>query len=117
MSRPGWLPTRATANGSTALSRSTDVEEVGSTNVARGRRKTVGQEIQRFREDKGMSINGLAAATGISKSYLWSLENDATATRPSGDTLYKIAGALGVTMSALLGRELLVDPPSKVPRG
>lgn len=79
--------------------------------------ETVGERIRRFREDKGMSLNALAVETGIAKSYLWSLENDATATRPSGDTLYKIASALGVTMSALLGRELLTDPPRDVPAG
>jgi transcriptional regulator with XRE-family HTH domain len=77
----------------------------------------VGKRIRRFREDKDMSLNALAAATDISKSYLWSLENDATATRPSGDTLYKIAEALGVTMTALLGRRLLSAPPTEVPPG
>ena len=64
-----------------------------------------------------MSLNALAAETKISKSYLWSLENDPTATRPSGDTLYKIAHALGVTMSALLGQRLLTDTPTAVPKG
>jgi transcriptional regulator with XRE-family HTH domain len=64
-----------------------------------------------------MSLSALAAEAGIAKSYLWSLENDAIATRPSGNTLYKIASALGVTMSALLGRELLIDPPKDIPPG
>src|SRR5680860_911675 len=64
-----------------------------------------------------MSLSALAAKTEISKSYIWSLENDASASRPSGETLYKIASALGVTMSALLGRELLTDPPQDVPPG
>jgi transcriptional regulator with XRE-family HTH domain len=79
--------------------------------------ETVGDRIRNYREDKGMSLNALNAETGIAKSYLWSLENDASATRPSGDTLYKIASALGVTMSDLLGRELLTDPPRDVPDG
>jgi transcriptional regulator with XRE-family HTH domain len=77
----------------------------------------VGVRIRRFREEKEMSLNGLAAEAKISKSYLWSLENDPTATRPSGDTLYKIAQALGVTMSALLGQRLLTDAPTPVPKG
>lgn len=64
-----------------------------------------------------MSLNALAAATTISKSYLWSLENDPTASRPSGDTLYKIARALGVTMSALLGQQLLTETNTDVPQG
>jgi transcriptional regulator with XRE-family HTH domain len=64
-----------------------------------------------------MSLSALANATGISKSYLWSLENEASASRPSGATLYEIARALGVTMSALLGRQLLTDPPEEIPPG
>ena len=85
--------------------------------VAKKTPETIGQRIKRYREDKGMSQSGLAVDTGIAKSYLWSLEKDATATRPSADTLYKIAKALGVTMSVLLGRELLSDPPQGVPPG
>jgi transcriptional regulator with XRE-family HTH domain len=77
----------------------------------------VGGRISRFREEKGMSLNALAEETKISKSYLWSLENDPTATRPSGDTLYKISQALGVTMSALLGKRLLTETPTTVPKG
>lgn len=77
----------------------------------------VGARIRRFREEKGMSLNALAAATKISKSYLWSLENDSTASRPSGDTLYKIARTLGVTMSALLGQRLLTETTTTVPKG
>jgi XRE family transcriptional regulator of biofilm formation len=77
----------------------------------------VGTRIRRFREEKDLSLNALAAETKISKSYLWSLENDPTATRPSGATLYKIAEALGVTMSALLGQRLLTDTPTAVPKG
>lgn len=77
----------------------------------------VGARIRRFREEKGISLNALAAETKISKSYLWSLENDPTATRPSGDTLYKIAQALGVTMSALLGRRLLTETSTVIPKG
>jgi transcriptional regulator with XRE-family HTH domain len=77
----------------------------------------VGARIRRFREEKDISLNALAAETKISKSYLWSLENDPTATRPSGDTLYKIAQALGVTMSALLGRRLLTETSTAVPKG
>ena len=77
----------------------------------------VGARIRRFREEKDISLNALAAETKISKSYLWSLENDPSATRPSGDTLYKIAQALGVTMSALLGRRLLTESSTAVPKG
>jgi transcriptional regulator with XRE-family HTH domain len=85
--------------------------------MAKKKPETIGQLIKRYRAEKEMSQTALAAETGIAKSYLWSLENDQTATRPSADTLYKIAKALGVTMSALLGRELLTDPPHEIPPG
>jgi transcriptional regulator with XRE-family HTH domain len=76
----------------------------------------VGQRIRKYRGDRGLSLGELAEKARVSKSYLWSLENDPTASRPSGDTLYAIAEALGVTMSDLLGRKLLVDAPDKIPK-
>lgn len=85
--------------------------------VAKKTPETVGQRINRYRKEKDISLNALSIETGIAKSYLWSLENDATATRPSAETLYEIAKALGVTMSVLLGRELLSDPPRGIPPG
>lgn len=85
--------------------------------MAKKTAETIGQLIKRYREDKEMSLNGLAVETGIAKSYLWSLENDATATRPSAETLYKIAKALGVTMSELMNRKLLTEPPQGIPPG
>lgn len=62
-----------------------------------------------------MSVNQLAEKTGISKSYLWSLENEESAARPSGETLYAIAKELGVTMSDLLGRQLLTEQSHTIP--
>jgi transcriptional regulator with XRE-family HTH domain len=72
---------------------------------------TLGQRLRRFREDKDMSLSQLARDTGLAKSYLWSLENadKEQEARPSGDTLYKIAETLGVTMSDLLGRRLVIS--------
>lgn len=57
-----------------------------------------------------MTLSELASTTGISKSYLWNLENRVEHQRPSGETLYALAEALGTTMSALLGRRLLSGP-------
>ncbi len=55
-----------------------------------------------------MSLNQLANEAKVSKGYLSSLENDPHARRPSAETLYSIARVLGVTMSDLLGRPLLI---------
>jgi transcriptional regulator with XRE-family HTH domain len=64
-----------------------------------------------------MSPTELAAKAKISKSYLSELESaHGSAQRPSAETLYKIGNALGVAMSDLLGRPIIVgsneEPPS-----
>ena len=75
----------------------------------------VGDQIRRFREERGLNLSQLAAEAGVSKGYLWSLENDQDARRPSADTLYAVAKALGVTMSDLMGRKLLPAATPQVP--
>ena len=77
----------------------------------------VGDRIRRYRDERGVSLNHLAQEAGVSKSYLWSLEHEPSAARPSAQTLYAIAKALGVTMSDLLGRQLLTDAPDEIPDG
>jgi transcriptional regulator with XRE-family HTH domain len=70
----------------------------------------VGGRIRRYREDRKLSLSQLADAADVSKGYLSTLENqgnDSHTRRPSAETLYAIAKALGVTMSDLLGRKLL----------
>lgn len=63
-----------------------------------------------------MSLNQLAERSGISKGYLSALENEEHGPRrPSGETLYAIAEALGVTMSDLMGRRLLTESDAKIP--
>lgn len=76
-----------------------------------------GDQIRRFREQRGLNLSQLAAEASVSKGYLWSLENDPDARRPSADTLYSIAKALGVTMSDLMGRKLLPAAAPHVPDG
>ncbi len=75
----------------------------------------IGDHIRRFREERGLSLSQLAADAGVSKGYLWNLENAQDARRPSADTLYAIAKALGVTMSDLMGRKLLPAAAPQVP--
>lgn len=77
----------------------------------------IGEKIKKRREEAHLSISALADQAGVSKGYLWSLEKGSTKARPSGRTLYRIAGVLGTTMSDLLGEELLIDvaPDGEVP--
>ncbi len=78
-------------------------------------RANIGDQIRRFRTDRGLNISRLAEQAGVSKGYLWALENDPTARRPSAETLYAVAKALGVTMADLMGRELSATPPADIP--
>ena len=75
---------------------------------------SVGARIKRLRLEAKLSLAELAELTGVSKSYLWNLENKPNHQRPSGETLYSIAQALGTTMSELLGRKLLNEPTTEV---
>jgi transcriptional regulator with XRE-family HTH domain len=75
----------------------------------------IGVQIRLRRAELGLSLTALAERAGVAKSYLSNLENGRTNTRPSGRTLYRIANALGTTMSDLLGTRLLVEPTQAVP--
>jgi transcriptional regulator with XRE-family HTH domain len=77
------------------------------------RSRHIGRRIRQRREEAGLSLNALALKAKVSKGYLWSLENGRTQGRPSGRTLYRLAEALGTTMSDLLGEELLSDENRK----
>lgn len=64
----------------------------------------IGGRIRCFREQAGLSLSELASRAGVSKSYIWALENGESPERrrPSGKSLFRIASALGVTLSELL---------------
>lgn len=74
-----------------------------------------GTRLRTYREERGLSLSGLADRTGLSKGYLSSLENNHEPRRPSADVLYTLANELGVTMSDLMGRRLLTSPSESVP--
>lgn len=80
----------------------------------------MGGRIRKFRNEKGLNLSQLADRAEVSKSYLSALENsDASmhaARRPSAETLYAIAQALGVTMADLLGRKALARPDNTPPQ-
>jgi transcriptional regulator with XRE-family HTH domain len=60
-------------------------------------------QIRKAREKAGMTLDQLARAAGISKTYVWELEQDAEGTKkPSADLLLKIANALSITLADLM---------------
>ncbi|HTB51112.1 MAG TPA: helix-turn-helix transcriptional regulator [Solirubrobacteraceae bacterium] len=79
-----------------------------------GQINPIGERVSLFRKERGLNLSQLAAAAHLSKSYISSIEAGETP-RPSGETLYAIAEALGVTMSDLLGRRILTNEPTEEP--
>jgi transcriptional regulator with XRE-family HTH domain len=75
----------------------------------------LGTRIRRYRKERDLSLSQLAQKADISKGYLSVLENDPEARRPSAETLYALAKALGVTMSDLMGRKILPAASIEIP--
>jgi XRE family transcriptional regulator, regulator of sulfur utilization len=65
------------------------------------RRRAVGSRIATIRGDRGMSLSELARRAGIGKGSLSEIESGQR--NPTLDTLYAVAGPLGVPLTALLG--------------
>lgn len=59
------------------------------------------RRLKDFREEARLSLVALAEESNISKGYLWRLENDQNC-NPSIGVLYKIATAMGITVTDLL---------------
>jgi transcriptional regulator with XRE-family HTH domain len=76
--------------------------------------KAIGRRVRAFRDERDLTLTQLAKDAKLSKSYLSEIENGETP-RPSGRTFYALAKALGVTMSDLLGRQLLTTNEEKIP--
>jgi transcriptional regulator with XRE-family HTH domain len=74
--------------------------------------------IRALREEKGLTLGELERLSGVSKGYLSQLEGG-KASNPSLDSLRKIAAALGVQISDLLGEERgeADGPADRLPRG
>jgi len=74
-----------------------------------------GEEVRRARQNRGMTLDDLAAATGMAKSYLSQIETG-YASPPRDDKVRRIADALGLDAEALLPRAHLSDLPEDVKR-
>jgi len=67
----------------------------------------VGKKIQTLRVEKGLSLPQLAEKAGVSKGFVFQIEDDEK-TNPSLETLNKIAKALDVTLADLLEKETVL---------
>ncbi len=64
---------------------------------------SIAGRLQAGRKRAGLTLDQLAELAGVSKTYLWELENDFEgAKKPSADVLLRIARALSTTIADLL---------------
>ncbi|HVR70280.1 MAG TPA: helix-turn-helix transcriptional regulator [Vicinamibacteria bacterium] len=61
----------------------------------------LGERLRELRVRRGLSLDDLAAAAGISRAYLWKLEKKPDS-NPSLELLEKLANGLGTTVGRLL---------------
>ena len=66
------------------------------------------QRIQIRMKEKGWRLADLARETNVAKGYLWEILGG-KAKRPSANTLYEIARALGTSVADLLAKEVNID--------
>lgn len=64
---------------------------------------SLAKRLREERERAGLTLDQLAEKAGVSKTYVWELENDAKSLKkPSADILLRIAEALSTTIAELL---------------
>lgn len=73
--------------------------------------KTFGDRIRTLRKEQNLTLDKLADQAGLSKSYLWELENK-DPPRPSAEKLAGIAKALQTTIDYLIGTDSKTDVQS-----
>ena len=64
----------------------------------------VGSRLRELRSERGLSIRGLARKSGLSANALSMIEREKTS--PSVSTLYKLADAMGVPITAFFGEDI-----------
>ncbi len=64
----------------------------------------IGINIKKYRELKDYSLSDLAEKAGVSKAFLWEIEQG-NSKRPGAEVLFKIATALDVTVAELMGKK------------
>lgn len=64
---------------------------------------SLAKRIQDERKRAGLTLDQLAERAGVSKTYIWELENDTKGEKkPSADVLLRVAAALSTTIADLL---------------
>ncbi|WP_321795312.1 helix-turn-helix transcriptional regulator [Caballeronia sp. J97] len=66
----------------------------------------LGEKLRELRKGKRLTLEALATQAGVSKSYLWELENRESQ-RPSAEKLLALADALGVSSNFLVEDDVL----------
>lgn len=61
----------------------------------------LGQKLKELRTEKRLTLDQLAEQSGLSKSYIWELENRESQ-RPSAEKLASLSDVLGVSISYFL---------------
>jgi transcriptional regulator with XRE-family HTH domain len=65
---------------------------------------SLADRLKKARKEAGLTLDQLAEKSGLSKTYLWELENDQEGLKkPSADTLMKLVAPLRTTIADLLG--------------
>lgn len=65
----------------------------------------LGEKLRELRLKKGLTLDKLADAAGLSKSYLWELENRESQ-RPSAEKLTALADELGVSATYFMEEDV-----------
>jgi transcriptional regulator with XRE-family HTH domain len=65
----------------------------------------LGEKLRDLRKQQGLTLEKLAEAASLSKSYLWELENR-DSQRPSAEKLTALADALGVAVSYFIEEDV-----------
>jgi transcriptional regulator with XRE-family HTH domain len=69
---------------------------------------SLAQRLRDARKDAGLTLEQLSEASGVSKTYLWELENDEDGLKkPSAEVLLKIAVPLRTTIASLLDQPVV----------
>lgn len=80
--------------------------------MARGSLPDVGQKIKALRTERKLTLDGLAKASGVSKSMLSQIERGLT--NPTLATIWSLTQSLGIDISSLLAKPGMA--PIKRPR-
>jgi transcriptional regulator with XRE-family HTH domain len=76
---------------------------------------SLAQRLREARKEAGLTLEQLAAASGVSKTYLWELENDEKGQKkPSAEVLLRLSGPLRTTIADLLGQPVVQVKKAKV---